>query len=476
MSEAAPDPNESWTQIPSPTRRLWIGLGVILSIFIIFTVYIVHEVRWLQDFQVNVVQRNRKASLQLLRMQNDVYSLAISLRGMTDVRGRYPIVDWHAEFNRLEADMADALNKEAAFAGRVGGAADKQAQLQRALPDFWQSLDLVFELAAAGHEEQARRLAQTEVENKRAVVSEIVSRLLILNDQAQAQAADTINAVYDRVQRRILLVMGILLLMALGTGLYTLQANRRTFEQLQHLAERLQEQSEQLRNLSWKLIQVQEDTLRQVSRDLHDEFGQILTAMGTLLGGARRKTADPGLLKDLEAVRGIAHETLARVRDQSQMFRPAILDDFGLLQTLEWFTRQYSRQSGIQVHFETDRLGAAALAIAPEDAIHLYRIVQEGLNNVSKHAQATEAWVSVRQQDGRLELVIRDDGRGFEVNGEARKLHGGVGLMGMRERAEHLRGTFEVRSQPGKGTTVRVRVPASTAHAAPEAAVVRPAR
>src|SRR5215831_10281055 len=107
MNEAAPDPNESWTQIPSPTRRLWIGLGVILSIFIIFTVYIVHEVRWLQDFQVNVVQRNRKASLQLLRMQNDVYSLAISLRGMTDVRGRYPIVDWHAEFNRLEADMAD---------------------------------------------------------------------------------------------------------------------------------------------------------------------------------------------------------------------------------------------------------------------------------------------------------------------------------------------------------------------------------
>ncbi len=100
-------------QIPSPSRRLWVGLCVVLSIFLVFAVYATHEVRWLQDFQANVVQRNRKASLQLLRLQSDAYLLAISLREMGEARSRYPIPEWQAEFNRLHADMENAAKLEA---------------------------------------------------------------------------------------------------------------------------------------------------------------------------------------------------------------------------------------------------------------------------------------------------------------------------------------------------------------------------
>ena len=174
----------------------------------------------------------------------------------------------------------------------------------------------------------------------------------MLNDQAQAEAAGTINAVYGSVKREILIVVGVLFLLALATGLYTLQANRKTFEKLQHLADQLRLQSEQLRRLSWKLIEVQEETLRQVSRDLHDEFGQILTAIGALLSRAGRKSTDMALLQDLDLVKTIVQDTLQKVRDQSQMFRPAILDDFGLEQTLEWFVAQFSRQTAIKVHLE----------------------------------------------------------------------------------------------------------------------------
>ena len=100
--------------------------------------------------------------------------------------------------------------------------------------------------------------------------------------------------------------------------------------------------------LSWKLIEVQEQTLRHVARDLHDHFGQILTAIGLMLGRAGKKAAetDPVFVQDVRAAKKIVEDTLQSVRDESQIFRPAILDDFGLQQTLEWFAEQFSRQTG----------------------------------------------------------------------------------------------------------------------------------
>jgi signal transduction histidine kinase len=174
-----------------------------------------------------------------------------------------------------------------------------------------------------------------------------------------------------------------------------------------------------------------------------------------LLTRAARKAADATLLHDMELVKKIVQETLQKVRDQSQMFRPAILDDFGLTRTLEWFLGQFSRQTGIRVHLEGE---VSEAALPPEAPIHLYRIVQESLSNVARHSGAREAWVVLSHEDDTLYLEIRDDGAGFEPGSQARR-SGGVGLMGMRERAEHLNGALEVRSSPGHGTTICVRVP-----------------
>ncbi len=458
MSEPAFQ-SDQLQKIPSPSTRLWIGLCVILSIFLIFVIYSSREIRWLEDFQVNVVQRNRKDSLQLSRMQNDVYLLAISLRDLALSKSRYPIRDWEPEFTRLRNDMENAAMLEGRYAVDTVASHDKRIQLHYALADFGRTADKVFALARQGHNVEARTMIETELENKRAVLSEIVARLLVLNDQAQSDAARRINRTYEDVKTDIILITGLLFLLALGTGLYTLEASRKTFAKLHHLAEQLQVQSGQLRKLSWKLIDVQEETLRRVARDLHDEFGQILTAIGVMLNRAGRKAhnPDPALLTDLEYVKKIVEETLEKVRDQSQMFRPGILDDFGLDQTLEWFTRQFSRQAGIPVHFS----GALATNhFPPEESIHVYRIVQEALNNVARHSRATEAWVQMEDRKGELWLEIRDNGVGFEVGNPAeRSPSEGIGLMGMRERAEHLNGTLDVKSAPGNGTTVNVRIP-----------------
>jgi len=445
--------------IPSPSVGLGLGLCVSLTIFLIFAAYTIHEIRWLEDFQVNVVQRNRKASLQLLRLQDDTYELAVSLRDMTLPESRYPIFYWKGEFTRVRRDMDEALRLEGQYAASTTAGDEKRRQLGDVLDDFWLSADEAFKLADQGHEATARYMIRSQIENKRESISAIVSRLLALNDQAQTEAGQRVSLVYGKVKRDILVLIGILFLVALGAGLYTLQANRKTFDRLHHLAEQLQTQSEQLRMLSWKLIDVQEKTLRHVARDLHDEFGQILTAIGVTLSRASQKAQekDPVFVQDVKAVKKIVEDTLQSVRSESQIFRPAILDDFGLGQTLEWFVDQFSRQTGIQVHYK-GKLSDGFFP--PEEAIHLYRIVQEALNNVARHSGAKEAWVTVEEQMDSVSLEIRDNGVGFVVSPESNRVAGqGIGLMGMRERAEHLKGSFSIRSSPQGGTVVSAHVP-----------------
>lgn len=451
--------HEHLLEIPSPSRRLWFGLGVTLAIFAIFALYTIREIRWLQDFQTNVVQRNRKASLQLLRLQADTYQLAVSLRDMTLPESRYPLLYWKGEFSRLRDDMNNALWQESQLAINTSEGDEQRRQLRDLLENFWVLADEAFGLAEQGHEDSARYLIRSELEEQHATVSRLVSRLLILNDRAQQDAGQRVSVVYGHVSKDILLLIAVLFLVALGTGLYTLQANRKTFERLQHLAERLQSQSEEMRTLSWKLIEVQEQTLRQVARDLHDHFGQILTAIGVMLGRSAQQAAatDPVFVQDVRAVKKIVEDTLQSVRDESQIFRPAILDDFGLEQTLGWFTEQFSRHTGVEVHY------AGKLAdglFPPESAIHVYRIVQEALSNVARHSGAREAWVTVSEKENQLDLEIRDNGSGFEAGPGMKRAAGqGIGLMGMRERAEHLQGSLTICSAPRKGTVVSVRVP-----------------
>ncbi len=454
-------------EIPSPLTRLWVGLCIILSIFIFFAYYTARQIRWLEDFQVNVVQRNRKASLQLLRLQNDAYELGISLRDMSLEHLEYPIHDWKPEFNRLRGDMETALALEREFALSTTLTDDKYAELRSDLLSFWEQADQVFARAREGHDRQARVMIQTQLESRRAVISEIVARLLVMNDQAQVAANQRINQVYTNFKRENLIVLAILLLIAVGTGLYTLQANRTIYKKLKQLATKLQLQSVQLRKLSWKLIDVQEETLRQVAHDLHDEFGQILTAVGIMLSriGQRAKAADPELLQDAQTVKNLVEETLQSVRDRSQMLRPTILDDFGLMKTLVWFLAQFSKQTGIDARLETS---IADVSYPRDQSIHIYRIVQEALGNVARHSKASEARVLIKKDTENLHIWIRDNGTGFDVEGKMNRPAGeGFGLMGMQERAQRLDGELRIESIYGKGTEVIVLIPLPQAVLAP---------
>jgi signal transduction histidine kinase len=313
-------------------------------------------------------------------------------------------------------------------------------------------VDRTFDLAQQGKDSEARDQIRITLQAREAALSTAVSRLLVANNESEEQAALQIAEIYARVQRQVYWFLSATLVAILLTSLYFIYSNQRLFAQLGAL-------SEQRSDLAQKLIATQESTLRHISRELHDEFGQILTAVGLMLGRAERHTPEGSPLRaELREVNEIAQATLDRVRTLSQALHPVMLDELGFENTIDWYVPTVEKQTGIAISYEKS---GAPFAIASGAGIHIYRIMQEALNNVARHSGARQAWVRLRFLPEELRLEVEDHGKGF-VAASAKK---GIGLVAMRERAELLRGTIEFGIPPEGGTLVRLSVPRSGAGA-----------
>ena len=429
----------------SPSAALFVGLIITLAAVVAYSAYITRQIHGLRELQNNLVDRNRRDSLQLLRIQNDLNSLALAMRDMLDNDEPYPLTAWAAQFDRVRADLSDALKKEEQVA--VGARTPEQRQyLGNMAIQFWNAVDRMFALAKDGKAEEARNEIRLTLQSRQEALSTAVARLLVQNNESEEQAAQQIANIYQRVQRQVYLFLTATLIAILLTSLYLIRSNRRLFAQLAHL-------SEQRSELAQKLISTQESTLRHVSRELHDEFGQILTAIGSMLARAGKQIPENSALRsDLREVGEIAQQTLEKVRTLSQALHPMMLEESGLENTLDWYLPAMERQSGMQISYEKS---GEPFEVNGNSAIHVYRVLQEALNNVSRHAGVKQAWVRLRFTSGSLNLEIEDHGSGFAA-ASARK---GIGMVAMRERAELLGGTIEVARPPQGGTVVRLAVP-----------------
>ena len=213
----------------------------------------------------------------------------------------------------------------------------------------------------------------------------------------------------------------------------------------------------QLRALSTRLIEVQEDERREIARELHDEIGQALTLVKIKLQqAARLHGRDTEVL--LEDCIQIADYTLKQVRDMSLDLRPPLLDDLGLHAALEWTLQRREQAAGWQTTIVADPLPGR---LAPEIETACFRVAQEALTNVARHAQAKKVQVRLRIVGGELELAVRDDGRGFDPEEVKRRpaQHASLGLVSMKERAALVGGWLEISTSDGGGTEVRAAFP-----------------
>ena len=270
----------SWelTSSRSPTTALLLGLVITLATVVTYSWYISGQISGLRRLQTELTDRNRRDSLQLLRIQNDLNQLALAMRDMLDAAEPYPLTAWSTQFDRIRLDLDDALKQQ----GEVALARQTPEQrefLATSLKQFWDAVGSYFRARPHGKEAEARAQIQLSLQARQAALSTAVARLLVQNNEAEEQTAQQVQDIYRRVQRQVYWFLAATLAAIVATSLYLIRSNRRLFARLATL-------SDERRELAQTLIATRESTLREISRELHDEFGQILTAIGSMLGRA----------------------------------------------------------------------------------------------------------------------------------------------------------------------------------------------
>ena len=261
---------------------------------------------------------------------------------------------------------------------------------------------------------------------------------------AQKQSQDALQKAWEELEQRVQERTGELA-----------EANRALQEEVNERRRIERERVQLLR----RIVSTQEDERRRISRELHDHLGQRLTALRLKLEGLKEQCGEQAeLCGQIEQLQEIAVNLDAEVDFLAWELRPSVLDDLGLTVALANFVQEWSKHFGVPTEFHTT--GLAQERLSQEVETNLYRIAQEALNNIAKHAAATSVDVLLERRDNHAVLIIEDNGRGFDPDQVTISLSGrGMGLIGMRERAALVGGTVEIESQPGEGTTVFVRTP-----------------
>jgi signal transduction histidine kinase len=429
----------------TPTFRLLAGLAVTLSAVAVYSAYTVWQLRTLENLQAATIDRNRVDSLLLLRIQNNLNSVALTLRDMLDHTEPYPLAAWRAPLARVRTDLADALEREAKYSP-AAGSAESRSYLSTSVNQFWDALDRVFALAQSGETEKAGDTIRLSLQARQQALTTAVARLLVQNNESEEHAAGNTRAIYRRAERNVYLFLAAVVIVVVLTSIYLLDYNRRMFDRVEALSLRRSE-------LAQQLISMQENTFSSIARELHDDFGQILTAIGAMLARAERRTpAEAGTDKaDLREIHEVAQSTLEKVRSLSHALHPVVLDDAGFEGAVAAYLPAFERQTGISVTYEKN---GTMRELDRGVAIHLYRVVQEALNNVARHSKSASALVRLNYLTGTVVLEVEDRGIGF-----GKRESKGMGLISMRERAGLVNGRVEFLDAEGGGALMRMTVP-----------------
>jgi signal transduction histidine kinase len=375
-------------------------------------------------------------------------------------------VDYYRqELNEIRGEIDRLLP---AYVVDVASSEERQhwAQLQEELDEFWKSRELAFTGGVPLNTTEAAFVLRRRVVPSRTVILQILDRLSELQVLSQQRHETEVSALYAELQNRLLLIGALAIFVGVIVAAVATRQVSRLERQIDEQRTGEQRTRRDLERLSARLVTVQEEERRRLSRELHDEVGQALTAIKMDVTVARRgidgmQATESGarIVSWLEDARSIAENTLQSVRDLSQLLHPSMLDDFGLPEALRSYLRTFSKRTGISAQFIQNgperRLPQAA-------EVCVYRIVQEALTNVVRHSGARNAIVTLSQTDGGLEMTIDDDGCGIDqqISRFGTAPTHGLGIIGMRERVQALGGTFALESRRDGGTRVAVQLPA----------------
>jgi signal transduction histidine kinase len=431
-------------------RLLLFGFGGLLVLILLAgadALVVLGKVRT-SDAQARNVDFRRSRALDQVRA--GIYQSAIVMRDYL-LAGDRDTARAQVEKGASIRQRTDAALAECAAAINPAEAAPFRS-LQAEMAVYWKLLDFIAELQEKDKRNRGAAYFSTELVRRREAMLELVDRIDGISTRELNSAESRLNATFEGLRLWLILA----LTSTLGAGiLLAAFTMRRTLNLETELQKRYEEgvrARQELKELSARLVSAQEEERRAISRELHDEVGQSLSALLMEAGNAAARVPDDSadVRRHVESIKKLAEASVQVIRNMTLLLRPSMLDDFGLVPALEWQAREVSKRTGLRVQVAADD----AAELPDEHKTCIYRVVQEALHNCARHSQARSVKVVVRQEPSRIVLSVEDDGRGFD----ARRVRG-LGLVGMEERVNHLGGAFEIESRPGAGTRVAVELP-----------------
>jgi signal transduction histidine kinase len=330
------------------------------------------------------------------------------------------------------------------------------AQLRTEIAGYWEILEPTFQWNTTERRRQGYAFLRDEVFPRRAAVLGIAGRIANINEQQLSTGNQRVDRLLLTFQRRLAATLVVTLALGLGMTAFSMRKILRLEANAHAQYQQVAEARSQLKDLSARLVQAQETERRAISRELHDEVGQALSAV---LVELRNLSEEPAIRSEeqsrghVETIKSLVENSVRALRDMSLLLRPSMLDDLGLVPALRWQAREVSKRTSMDVSVATE---LASDDLPDEYKTCVYRVVQEALHNCSRHSQASTVRIRVQQQPGRLSLSIQDDGQGFDVRQTK-----GLGLLGIEERVAMLGGKCKVHSELGGGTILAVELPLS---------------
>ena len=440
-----------FTRLGMSTRAvLCIGFGSLLALLILVAVTANRALVRIEASSSEIRRGFLQRDELLNRMRSDLYRSGIDLRDYLLHADDSLAERRRTEIQRSEQDVAAGLQQYRKDAPpREFPTIDR---LQGDVNVYFRLIDPVLTWDAATRHAQGGDYLRTQLFPRRQELLQFSDRIREMDTRQLEFAQTDVAQVFSSFRREVIAIALLTTLFGLGLAFFSIgrvesletESNTRYREVVQA--------REELHRLSARLVEVQEEERRNLSRELHDEIGQSMSALLVELGNlaSALPPENAALNNRVQALKRLAENNVVVLRNLSLLLRPSMLDDLGLVPALKWQAREVARRTGLKVKVEAED---AADDLPDEYRTCIFRVVQEALHNVSRHAKADHVRIAVRRGDEGVSVRIYDNGSGFHPREK------GMGILGMEERVRHLRGSFRIESQAGQGTTIAVDLP-----------------
>ena len=442
--------NQITRLLMSSRAVLWVGFGSLIALMLIVASSASRALGRIETSNAQIRQGFLQRDELLNRLRNELYRSGIDVRDYLLHADPQLAELRRTEIQKTQREMDAAI--EQYRKDRPPEEAAAVDELRRDLNEYFSLVEPVLHWDADARKNDGPNFLRTEMFPRRQQLLQLSERIRGIDSRQLSLGEVRVANVFAGFRREILLTSGLTVLFGLALAFLAIGRVQALERETDLRYRQVVRAREELHKLSARIVSAQEEERRNLSRELHDEVGQSMSALLVELGNLDSMIAgNTAAHEQLQRVRKLAESNVGVVRNMALLLRPSMLDDLGLVPALKWQAREVARRTGMKV-----RVDAEDVSDDLPDSYRtcIYRVVQEALHNATRHSKAAHVRVTVRREETGMAAEIVDDGAGFATRQEK-----GMGILGMEERVHHLGGDFRIKSEPGHGTSVSFRLP-----------------